>query len=179
MKARFGILVALGIFAMTACTPSSFEIYIVRHAEKAETEVDNRDPLLSECGQQRAEALVNWFAHKNIQTIYATQYQRTQLTGRPLAEDRDLRVEEYDASDSQFIAETVLARQQNTLIVGHSNTAPVIANLIAGTELELLDESEFDRLYQIRVQGGEVTLQSLEQNFTCTDVERSTTHTGQ
>ncbi|RTE86913.1 MULTISPECIES: histidine phosphatase family protein [Gammaproteobacteria] len=144
-----------------------FHVYIIRHAEKAKSDGENRDPQLSYCGQQRARALVHLLKDRNIDAVYATGYQRTQRTARPLAQDRGLVVQEYNARDSQALVDSVLSKKEDALIVGHSNTAPVIANLMAGTELELLDESEFDKLYSIEVHTDRVLLHELNQGFVC------------
>ena len=53
-------------------------IYLLRHAEKADD--GSHDPVLTVQGQQRAKNIADMLSHANIQQIYATDYQRTQLT---------------------------------------------------------------------------------------------------
>ena len=63
-------------------------VILVRHAEKASEPPDN--PPLSEAGAARAEALVHALADARIDAVIATQYRRTQDTGREVATARGL-----------------------------------------------------------------------------------------
>jgi broad specificity phosphatase PhoE len=47
---------------------------------------DSKDPVLSPAGEKRAEALMEKLLHAEIDLLYATPYQRTRQTLRPLAD---------------------------------------------------------------------------------------------
>ncbi len=111
------------------------EIYLVRHAEKAEFwpadhNLDVFQPL-SSAGLARAEALAARLKTAGIAAIYTSRTTRTIETGAPLAHDTHIDITADDASTkaeemSSFLA---LLRQKHAadravLIVGHSNTVP-------------------------------------------------------
>ncbi len=131
-------------------------IIFVRHAEKALAPED--DPGLSPAGQRRVAELTRQLVDADvvagIDAIYATQYRRTQETAAPLADALDLPINQYDASDTEAILETILKRHKGkiVLVVGHSNTVPVlIANLGASKKVPVIAENEYDNIYIISI----------------------------
>src|SRR5688572_14937113 len=59
-------------------------VLLVRHAEKAAQPAD--DPPLTAEGEARAQALVQVARDAGVTAIVTTQFQRTRLTGAPLAQ---------------------------------------------------------------------------------------------
>ena len=152
--------------AMPSCVaaeePAAIEphtVIVVRHAEKVD---DSRDPALSNAGIERAEALAAALEHAGLDAVYASQYQRTQLTATPAARAAGLpvRIEpiEGDVAEwAQGFAAT-LAREhtgQAVLVVGHSNTAPPLVAELCRCKLAPLDDSHYDRLYLVTDAAGE------------------------
>lgn len=130
--------------------------YFVRHAEKAPEKVD---PQLSEAGQQRAQLLAAMLVKSGIEAIYATPYQRTQQTAKPLAKQLQLPVKTYPAGEpQQLLSQLVLARQ-TSLIVGHSNTIPALVRL-AGGQAEDLTEQQYGDIFILHFSRGELTAQN-------------------
>ena len=132
---------------------------LVRHAEKAAD--DPKDPSLSEIGQARAQRLARSLEDAPVTAVYATVYRRTQQTALPTAAAHGRDVLTYDARQSAdaFAAEVRAVQRHGTvLIVGHSNTIPALANLIAKKELfrNLLD-TEYGVFWVIRMKNGAVT----------------------
>ena len=90
--------------SLSSCTRY---FYVVRHAEKAvANSSDNMmsgDPVLTEKGQQRAEALKTELANKKIGYIFSTNTIRTKSTAEPTRTWFNLTVETYPSfPDSVF-----------------------------------------------------------------------------
>ncbi|HEY0554731.1 MAG TPA: phosphoglycerate mutase family protein [Thermoanaerobaculia bacterium] len=142
------------------------EIYLVRHAEKADfwpadRNLDVFQPL-SSAGLARAEALAARLKTAGIAAIYTSRTTRTIETGAPLAHETHVAITADDASIkpeemSSFLA---LLRQKHAadravLIVGHSNTVPeLLAHLGAKADC-------FQRL-GIAVQPGSLLIEGYE-----------------
>jgi len=131
-------------------------IIFVRHAEKATEPADN--PGLSEAGQRRVAELTRQLVDADvvagIDAVYATDYNRTQETARPIADALDLPINTYDAQDTETVLETILKEHKGKiiLVVGHSNTVPMlIANLGASKKVPPIHESEYDNIYIISI----------------------------
>jgi broad specificity phosphatase PhoE len=118
-------------------------IVLVRHGEKVD---DSRDPLLSDKGQQRAQNLARMLRDANIEQVFATEYQRTQLTAKPLAETRQLTITPYSAKESLALGEQLRQSSKNTLVVGHSNTVNTLLKGLGAGEQKAIAEDEFDRM---------------------------------
>lgn len=138
-----------------------FELYLVRHAEK---EADgSRDPALTEAGQQRAVRLAAWLKNRNITRVWSSGYKRTVDTAQPLTSDLGLILSIYDPRNQSWLAEHLMERQDNALVVGHSNTIPELARLLCECEIADMDETEYDRLIVITVGGDGVQAETLDQ----------------
>ena len=131
-------------------------IIFVRHAEKADT--GGSDPGLSPAGQKRVAELTRQMLKadviQGVDAIYSTPYRRTQQTVKPLADELELPVNTYDASDTEEVLETILSRHKGKviLVVAHSNTLPVlIANLGASKRVPPIAEDEYDNIYVIAI----------------------------
>ena len=149
-------------------TEDTYTIYLVRHAEK-NTSVDPNDPPLTLCGKERAADLETFLSNKNIKEVYSTDFKRTQSTAAPAAESNSLTVESYDAGDLQSLATKLQSRQQNALVVGHSNTTAVLAGILANKELGAFSENDYDRIYQVQFTNKIGALELLESDFKCRD----------
>lgn len=129
-------------------------VIVVRHAERAA--VEGRDPPLSEAGQQRARALVDAVRGAGVKAIYATQYQRTQQTARPLADSLGLTTIVFEATGDAAEHAAILAREILTkhagevvVVVGHSNTVPAIVQALGGTAVPAIPDTEYHNLFVV------------------------------
>ncbi len=122
-------------------------IYLIRHAEKASNAKDKRNPPLSDCGIKRAHSLATLFKDIDLKAVYSTDYLRTQLTAKPVAIDKNLKVLSYKPRELKLFAQQLIFKQQNALVVGHSNTTNVLAGYLVGKELEQINEKIYDRVY--------------------------------
>ncbi len=139
------ILTAFALVASMLSTQAfAFQtIVLVRHAEKVD---DSRDPLLSDKGQQRAQNLARMLRDANVEQVFATEYQRTQLTVKPLAEARQLAITPYLAKESLALGEQLRQASKSTLVVGHSNTVNTLLKGLGAGEQKAIAEDEFDRM---------------------------------
>jgi len=134
-------------------------IYLVRHAEKQK----GRDPDLSTEGVARAKELARVLQNESIDTVFVTQYKRTQQTAAVVAEQQQSKVEQYDAGDAKHLAQGITGHHagERILVVGHSNTLDDIAAALGVSGLSDLDETMYDRLFVIQRIGDHVWMQTL------------------
>ncbi len=128
-------------------------LIFVRHAEKLDN--GTRDPALSLEGEARATLLKEILSPEfdDITAIYSTSYKRTQSTAKPTAEYYNVDVEEYGLKDPKALISSILEKYagQTVLIVGHSNTTPMLVNVALGEETyPALDESVYNQIYILR-----------------------------
>lgn len=154
-------LVLLG--ACASAPPPSPEaatlILLVRHAEKAAEPAG--DPPLTEAGQARAEALADALMDAGVDVIVGSQYRRTTDTVAPLAARLGVEVEARPLEGNPGEAAAAVARDlaeayagQTVLVAGHSNTIPSMVNALTGLSLADLDDSDYDGLYVVVIDGG-------------------------
>ena len=95
----FLIITALPSFAQDSLqvkTPETSTYYLIRHAEKDRTDVDNKDPHLTEKGLIRAENWAKTLKHVQFDAVYSTNYNRTKETAQPVADAMQLEITYYD-----------------------------------------------------------------------------------
>lgn len=122
-------------------------IYLVRHAEKQAGE----DPLLTAEGETRAARLGELMVRAKVSKIYSTETRRTEATAKPAADHLGLTINAYDASDLEGFA-TLLKETGSgrILVVGHSNTTPVLAAYLTGRdEGPWFNEADYESLFRI------------------------------
>lgn len=163
------VLLLLGLL-LAACAPAARApnaqpaeptvVLVVRHAERADD--GSRDPALSAAGEARARALAETAATADVGVVITTQFQRTHATGASVA-DRcgcDLVIAEVGAAGVEAhveeIAQQILRDHlgKTVLVVGHSNTAPAIAQRLSGQSAAEISESEYDRLFIVVIPAG-------------------------
>lgn len=156
------IFLLLAFFSLTGCqTTSSDEpvttIYLIRHAEKDRSEGVGNDPELTDVGHARAQGWARVFRDEPIDAVYSTNYKRTEQTATPTAQFYGLEVmsyEPYDIDPTQFIEQH---KGQNVLIVGHSNTTPMLVNRFIGQErYEQVADTVNGNLYIVTHQGSTI-----------------------
>jgi phosphohistidine phosphatase SixA len=137
-------------------------IFIVRHAERASNTPQDKDPSLSEVGQQRAQALAKALANSGIRTILTTQYRRTIETAAPLAQALQVTslpvVTKAGAAKGEHAKDVAAAALRssskgNVLVVGHSNTVTEILAALSGPVHPALCEDSFHHLFIVERRG--------------------------
>ncbi len=143
-----------------------FTIYLVRHAEK-QTAVS--DPPLTACGEERAVALQEFLSDIPIDAVYSSDFKRTQGTAAPVAHAKGLEIQSYDPQVLEAIQEALMTKQQDALVIGHSNTTAVLAGRLIGEEMGAFDESIYNRIYQVVVSETQQRLHVFHTAFECND----------
>lgn len=153
------LLLATAVSLLTATTALAQTVYIVRHAEKADV---SADPGLSEDGQARAQALADALRDAHPVLVLTSPLQRTIQTGAPTADYHSAPSEpvSLDGGGAAHVAATVarvraLPADATVLIVGHSNTVPLIARALGYAEAADMAECEYDRMTVVHLDGDE------------------------
>lgn len=113
----------------------------------------SNDPPLSEAGKVRALVLKDELKTKHIKQIYSTNTVRTRATAEPLSHAIKVNIELYDNVDS--LVNVLQSKNNNALVVGHSNTVDDIVNkLCRQTKVAAdLNDKEYDNLFVVRFHG--------------------------
>lgn len=154
------MILRVSIFILTtllsASAISGQTIILLRHAEKM---ADVKDPPLTEHGHQRANCMAGWLEKqvfsKDIKVIYSSNYRRTLETAAPLATHMGVSIRLYDPRKLQGLAAEITAAGNSTVVVGHSNTTPVLAGILSGHEIAQMKETDYNSFWQ--VDSGEET----------------------
>lgn len=170
------VLAAAVIFVAILCRPcfKATTVILVRHAEKE----PGGNPSLTDDGDARALELAEVGGEAGVSAIYATEWCRTVLTAKPLAEALGLKIQvQNDPNGSilgpvcdpeipqdlveelppyidtpAMLVDHILTnnKRKAVLIVGHSNTVPdLIAELGQGAFDPMGDLMTFDRLFVV------------------------------
>lgn len=131
-------------------------VIVVRHAEK---QAEGADPGLSPEGEGRARALAEAAGQSDVRAIYTTQYRRTIDTAGPLSEAAGVPVTVFAATPAnvarygEALREEVLAkhRGETVVVVGHSNTVPMVVQAFGGRPAAPLSEADYDRFFVVVV----------------------------
>ncbi|HEX6322370.1 MAG TPA: phosphoglycerate mutase family protein [Vicinamibacterales bacterium] len=149
------LLTAQAAAPMQASAAGATTVVIVRHAEAVPD--SGSDPVLSAAGTARAEALADALANAGVRAVMTTQYQRTALTGAPLAAAGNVPlIKESIAGGpagldayARKAVETVHAKYAGgtVLIVGHSNTVPALVKAFSGVDVGEIAHDSYDRMF--------------------------------
>ena len=143
--------ITLNFYAQES-SPSTY--YFIRHAEKDRSDKTNKNPELTEKGNNRAK---NWsivFENVDFDLIYSTKYNRTIQTAEPTATRQNIEIQYYSPSqlnDEDFKLKT---NGKTVLVVGHSNTTPQFVNDILGDlKYSDIDDKNNANLYVLTILG--------------------------
>lgn len=165
------VLVGLGAMQPAERAGAPTVVYIVRHAEKLESDrpltnaEDKKVDLLQE-GHVRAEVLAWMLQDVKLDAIYSTNYKRTLETVGPVAKQKKLMVD-TTVSESGTLLQHLLAREQagkTLLVCNHSNGVPKLLREL-GVYRDNGHLKRFDNLFIVvigRDAAGGVTHKSLQ-----------------
>ena len=150
------LLIAAALSLLTAGSALAQTVILVRHAEKVDA---SADPVLSEAGQRRAVDLAVALSGSDLTHVFTSPLQRTRLTARPAAEAHAINPEVISfEGGTEAHVRRVAARIRSrpaaavVLVVGHSNTVPLIAGALGETGPSEMADCEYDRLTVIPVE---------------------------
>lgn len=134
-------------------------VYLVRHGE---TVWEGADRHLSDRGRARAEAIALRLADAGIERILSTETPRTEETAAPTAARLGIVVESYEGNPHERLAPFAAALRAAggiVLVVGHSDTTPVLVELLGGEPGTPIGHDEHDRLYRVELPSGATTME--------------------
>jgi phosphohistidine phosphatase SixA len=149
-----------------AADVTSATVFVVRHAERADTapgqappsmspSMEAPDPVLSPAGEARAARLAALLREARIARIFTTQYARTRLTATPLANAAKVPIAAVPANDIPGLVARLSGPGGPSLVVGHSNTIPDILKALGVKESIQIADDEYDNLFVVvRNAGG-------------------------
>lgn len=122
---------------------------LIRHAEKDTTDKSG-DPPLTEEGVKRGARLADIFTDFRIDAVYSTITTRTLYTVDSLCDIKSLPTYPYENKDLKGLVEKVRnsLNEHNVLIVGHSNTIPVLTNYLYGEQVynQIFGDNDYDNI---------------------------------
>lgn len=158
------VLLLLSSFVFAQTSEPVTTVYLVRHAERAEE--PRQDPLLTEQGVARSQALARLLSTAGIKAILTSQFRRTKLTAEPLATKLSisptalsLKVSDTnprqiaEASTKETVDKVLSHAGGSVLVVGHSNSIPDVIKMLGGDVAPAIDEKKFDDLFVVTVYG--------------------------
>ena len=122
--------------------------FLLRHAEK--------DSLgnLSVSGHARAAQLPKIFQNIKFDRIFSTDVSRTKATAMTVCEAQKVPLELYKHQNQKALIEQLMQQKgQKILIVGHSNTIPLLLNVFKKVEkpdYQQLGDNEFNKMFYVR-----------------------------
>ena len=151
-------------FSWCSFAADSYNIYLVRHAEKL---ADSKNPSLTACGKERAEQLASLLSKAGISAIYSTSYQRTMQTATPLAKQQKMSIKNYNPRHLEQFSLQLMQKKENMLVVGHSNTTPMLVELLTKQKVAPLTEHDYQYLYQVQLNDEQAILTIFQQPLSC------------
>jgi phosphohistidine phosphatase SixA len=130
-------------------------VFLVRHAEKADD--GSRDPSLTAAGRARASLLARMIGEAGLTAVFSTDFRRTRETAAPSAAAAGVDVTLYDPRKPAGLTARLRSTPGRYLVIGHSNTVPELVHALGGDPGKAMGEAEYDRLYVVVIEGGEVT----------------------
>jgi len=149
-----GLLLLPGLAATAPreyrCDGPVTTIMIVRHADRA-----GSADSLSAAGVVRASDLAQATKMASLRAIYVSDTRRARDTAAAVAAMTHLAPETYPAKECDALVKRILHDHlgESVLVVGHSNTVPLLIAAAGGPKIADLDEKEFDGLYVVVVTG--------------------------
>ena len=155
--ARRSVVIATALVAAAASAAVSqpSTVVLVRHGEKASE--PSGDPPLSAAGQQRARDLARALTDAKVGMIVTTQFERTKATAKPLADSLHAVPVIVATGTMKEHIDAIAAKVRSApkgstvLVVGHSNTVPLIIAALGGPKMPDLCDAEYSNLFVLEM----------------------------
>lgn len=156
------------ITAVLSSCASNTKLYFVRHAEKGT--IPARDPDLTPDGMLRAQSLARLLRNNGIAAIYSTDTRRTRQTAEPLSTLTGRPIRLYSNDTTQKFLYRLLERDENALVVGHSNTVLLMLKEIGVQPSAVtIADDDYDNLFVVTIGTkngtGEISLHLRERTY--------------
>ena len=139
-------------------TPPITSYYFIRHAEKDRNDSLSKNPHLTDKGRLRAQKWIEVFKDIPFSAVYSTKYYRTQETALPIAKKHNLELTIYQPETLDLTCFLDITKNQNVLIVGHSNTTPEFVNkIIKSNKYPPISDTNFANFYTVKIVAGKIT----------------------
>jgi broad specificity phosphatase PhoE len=144
MLSRF-FIAAFVVFAAPAYAARA--VILVRHAEKQAGD----DPELTMAGEDRANDLTRFLRHNKVDAIFTSELKRTKATAAVLVRQRALVPVVVKADDVKGLVARIRALPDDAvaLVVGHSNTLPLILAELGVADKVTIEDNEFGRIFVV------------------------------
>jgi len=125
-------------------------IIVVRHADRA-----GSADSLSAAGVVRAHDLAEATKRATLRAVYVSDTRRARDTAAPIATAMHITPDVYPAQEGEALVKRIMHDHagEAVLVIGHSNTLPLIIAAAGGPKIAEIDEKEFDGLYIVAVTG--------------------------
>jgi broad specificity phosphatase PhoE len=125
----------------------STTVVLVRHTERV---AEGQDPELSDIGQAHAARLAELLERAGLDAIYVTEWKRTQETAAAVAEATGVEPKVIAAERHKRLLRRLKWRHRGdvVLVVGHSNTVPLIATGL-GASIGVVEAEDYSGLWII------------------------------
>lgn len=145
------ILIIALFFAFQSFSQES-NYFFIRHAEKDRADETNKNPDLTEKGNERAHYWSEVLKNVKFDAVYSTNYNRTIQTATPTALNNDIEIQFYDPRKLKIEEFKTATKGKTVLIVGHSNSTPSFVNkLIKDNKYSQIDDSNNSNLYIVTI----------------------------
>ena len=149
---RCGVPALLVVFMLAWGARAETTVVVVRHAEKR-IEPGNHDPMLTEAGAERAEALARLLKDIPIAAVYSSDFNRTRSTAAPTARQAGVEVLLRDPGDPDALRDEILRDHRGgaVLVVGHSNTVPRMLVSLGVEEPPAIADDQYDDCFIVLI----------------------------
>jgi phosphohistidine phosphatase SixA len=119
---------------------------LIRHAD---VPAGGGDRALNAAGRARAKELRHVLRDAHVESIFVTEFRRTQQTAEPLAAQLGIVPAVIDQVDVAVLTDKIrnLPAEAVALVIGHTTTLPDISAGLGGPPLPAIGPTEFDRLF--------------------------------
>ena len=140
------LLVLASVAAQPSIARAQEAIYIVRHAERLDQSTDSE---LSTEGVGRAFKLRDLLRESGITHIFTSELRRAIDTARPLADALGVTPQRLPGTDIEALASRLgsLGAGARALVVGHSNTLPLILRALKVDAPVTIADADYDNLF--------------------------------
>jgi phosphohistidine phosphatase SixA len=141
------LLFAVIVGAWLVASWGTTTVVLVRHGERAS---EARDAVLSPAGAARAERLAFMLEGAGLDAIYVSEARRTQQMAEPVARGTGLVATVLPAAEHDSLLRRLKWRHRGdvVLVIGHSNTVPLIADGL-GAPIRIIEADEYSGFWVI------------------------------